>query len=349
MKAMMLTGIRIMEMREVPDPEIRRPTDVLVRVGRVGVCGSDIHYYTQGRIGAQVVQFPFIVGHECAGTVAAVGSDVTHVRPGDRIFIEPASYCGECAQCRAGRANTCRRVGFLGTPGQGNGALAEYVVVPEESCLPIADATPLERAALAEPFSIGVYSVRLCGRPIAGAAIGILGSGPIGLSVLAAARAAGAGRAYVTDRIDSRLAVAREAGADWTGSPDKADVVAEIAARETLGLDAVFECCGQQEAIDQAIELLALGGVLVLVGIPEIDRITLNIDLARRKEIVLQNVRRQNGAGHEALELLGSGKAPLDFMITHRLPLERTAEAFDLVAGYRDGVIKAMIEVAAGN
>jgi L-iditol 2-dehydrogenase len=345
MKAMMLTGIRSMAMRQVPDPEIRRPTDVLVRVCRVGVCGSDIHYYTQGRIGAQVVQFPFIVGHECAGTVAAVGSAVTQVKPGDRIFIEPASSCGECDQCRAGRTNTCRRVGFLGAPGQGSGALAELVVVPEESCLPIRDTTSLERAALAEPFSIAVYAVRLYGKPIAGATIGILGSGPIGLSVLAAARAGGAERAYVTDRIDGRLLVARDAGAGWTGNPDTTDVVAEIAALEPLGLDVVFECCGQQQAIDQAVELLKPGGVLVLVGVPEVDRISLDIDLARRKEIVLQNVRRQNGAGHEALELLESGKAPLDFLITHRLPLERCAEAFDLVAGYKDGVLKAMIEV----
>jgi L-iditol 2-dehydrogenase len=267
------------------------------------------------------------------------------VKPGDRIFIEPASSCGECDQCRAGRPHTCRAVGFLGTPGQGDGALAELVVVPEESCVAIGGGTSLERAALAEPFSIGVYAVRLYGPAIAAKTIAILGSGPIGLSVLAAARAAGAARAYVTDRIDERLDIARAAGADWTGNPDTTDVVADILAREPLQVDAVFECCGQQQAIDQSVELLKPGGTLVLVGIPEVDRISLNIDLARRKEIVLRNVRRQNGAVPEALMLLESGMADLDFMITHRFPLARAAEAFDLVAGYHDGVIKAMIEV----
>ena len=348
MKAMVLTGIRRMELRDVPDPQIREPHQVLVRVGRVGICGSDIHYFTQGRIGAQVVQYPFTVGHECAGTVLAVGDAVRRVRPGDRIAIEPAMSCGQCDQCRAGRAHTCRRISFLGAPGQAEGGLSELVVIPEESCFPIGDSSTLDRAALSEPFSIGVYAVRLYGSSIAGATIAILGSGPIGLSVLVAARAHGATRICVTDRIDGRLEVARNAGATWTGNPDSSDVVAGILAQEPLGLDAVFECCGKQEAVDQAVELLKPGGKLLMVGIPEEDRISLQIDVARRKEIVFQNVRRQNEAVGEALELLESRKVDLDSLVTHRFPLERTAEAFDVVADYRDGVIKAMIEVDPG-
>ncbi len=348
MKSMMLTGIRRMELRDVPDPEIREPHQVLVRMGRVGVCGSDIHYFTHGRIGAQVVQYPFTVGHECAGTVLAVGDAVRRVRPGDRIAVEPAMSCGECDQCRAGRAHTCRKIRFLGAPGQAEGGLSELIVVPEESCYPITGASTLDQAALSEPFSIGVYAIRLYGPNIAGAAVGILGSGPIGLSVLAAARVHGVTRIYVTDRIDGRLEVAREAGASWTSNPDTSDVVAGILAEEPLGLDAVFECCGKQEAVDQAIDLLKPGGKLLMVGIPDEERISMQIDLARRKEIDFQNVRRQNAAVEEALQLLESRRVDLDSLVTHRFPLERTAEAFDLVADYRDGVIKAMIDVDPG-
>jgi L-iditol 2-dehydrogenase len=344
MRTVSLTGIRRLELREVPDPEIRASRDVLIRVDRVGICGSDIHYYAHGRIGSQVVRYPFTVGHECAGTVAAVGDEVQRVRPGDRVAIEPAMSCGTCDQCRAGRAHTCRQIRFLGAPGQAEGGLSELLVVSEESCYPVAHNTTLDQAALSEPFSIGVYSVQLCG-PLAGARIGILGVGPIGLAVLAAARAAGIARAYVTDLIDGRLRVAREQGATWVGNPHDSDVVARILTLEPLGLDAVFECCGKQEAVDQAVDLMKPGGKLMMVGIPAEDRVSMAIDVARRKEICFQNVRRQNDCVQSALDLLESRRVNLDFMVTHRFPLERAAEAFDVVAGYKDGVIKAIIEL----
>ncbi len=347
MRSMKLTAVRRMELQQVPDPEIASPRDVLVQVHRVGICGSDIHYFSHGRIGMQVVQYPFTVGHECAGTVAAVGDAVERVRPGDRVAIEPAMSCGTCDQCRVGRAHTCRSIRFLGAPGQAEGGLSELLVVPEESCYPIAHSTTLDQAALCEPFSIGVYSVRLAG-DVNGTHVAILGSGPIGLSVLAAARTSGIARTYVTDRIDGRLRAAREAGASWVGNPDTSEVVSRILTLEPLGLDVVFECCGKQEAVDQAVNLLKPGGKLMMVGIPEEDRISLAIDVARRKEISFHNVRRQNDCVQTALDLLESRRVNLDYMVTHRFPLERAAEAFDLVAGYRDGVIKAMIEVGAG-
>jgi L-iditol 2-dehydrogenase len=126
-----------MEMRNIPDPEIKNPNDVLIRMKIVGVCGSDVHYYTQGKIGSQVVEYPFTVGHEGAGIVEAVGSAVTKVKPGDRIAVEPAMSCWECDQCKAGRPHTCRKLHFLGCPKQADGCLSEYIVMPEECCLKI--------------------------------------------------------------------------------------------------------------------------------------------------------------------------------------------------------------------
>src|SRR5262245_31128152 len=135
-----------MALRDVRDPEIRRPDDVLIKMGAVGVCGSDIHYYTTGRIGSQIVEFPFTVGHECAGTVMDVGSEVTHLHPGDRIAIEPAMTCGKCDQCLVGRENTCRNNRFLGCPGQAEGSLSELLVMPEENCFKIDDNLSLGEA-----------------------------------------------------------------------------------------------------------------------------------------------------------------------------------------------------------
>jgi len=150
----------------------------------------------------------------------------------------------------------------------------------------------------------------------------------------------------MTDKLDRRIEVARKAGANWVGNPDREDVVEAIAKQEPLLLDAVFECCGQQAALDQAVQLLKPGGKLMLIGIPAVDRISFVIDLMRRKEICLQNVRRQNECLRPALDLIESRAVNADFMITHRFPFERTPAAFDLVAEYGDGVVKAMIQVA---
>ncbi|MBN1670871.1 MAG: alcohol dehydrogenase catalytic domain-containing protein [Kiritimatiellae bacterium] len=342
MKAMVLTGIRQMEMRDVPDPALRTDTDVLLRMAVVGVCGSDVHYYLTGRIGSQVVAYPFPVGHECAAVVEKVGGAVTRLKPGDRVAVDPAMSCHACDQCAAGRPHTCRDLRFLGCPGQADGCLADRIVMPQECCFPVAAATTMEQAALAEPLSIGVYAVRQS-VPMGNARIAVLGSGPIGLSVLAAARYAGVERVYMTDKIDARLAVARKAGADWAGNPERTDVVRAIEEQEPLLLDAVFECCGEQAALDQGVELLKPGGKLMMVGIPTVDRVSFVPDQMRRKELCLQNVRRQNECVKPAIDMIESGTVDVAFMITHHFPFEQARDAFELVADYRDGVVKAMV------
>jgi L-iditol 2-dehydrogenase len=271
MKMMKLTGIREMEMMEVPMPAILKDTDVLIRMKVLGVCGSDIHYYVSGRIGSQVVEYPFAVGHEGAGQVQAVGKGVTRVKPGDRIAIEPAMPCWECDQCLAGRPHTCRRLKFLGCPGQAEGSLSEYIVMPETSCYTIPDTLSYDQAAISEPLSIGLYAVRQS-IPMEGTRAGILGFGPIGMSVMLAARALGAREVFVTDKIDERLEIAAGEGAALTANPDREDVVGKINQGESGTLDMVFECCGQQEALDQAVDLLKPGGKLMVIGIPEFDR-----------------------------------------------------------------------------
>ena len=343
MKAMRLTGIRTMEMQTVPTPVVSSDTDVLIQMTRVGVCGSDVHYYTEGKIGSQVVQFPFTVGHEGAGLVKQVGAGVSRVKPGDRVAVEPAMSCWVCDQCKAGRPHTCRKLRCLGCPKQAEGCLSEYIVMPETSCFPLPSSISDDEAALCEPLAIGVYAVK-GSIPMPGAKVGILGSGPIGLSVMFAARAQGAGRIYMTDKIDSRLVMARQAVADWVGNTLKADVVQELTRLEPAQLDVVFECCGQQEALDQGIELLKPGGKLMVVGIPPtLDRVSFKIDKLRHKEICIQNVRRQNHCVQPTLDMIARHDVDVTAMLTHRFPFSQTQAAFDMVAGYEKGVIKAMI------
>ncbi len=345
MKAAKLTALKKIEIAEVPAPEIQNGEEVLIRMQSVGVCGSDIHYYLNGCIGRQVIEYPFAVGHEGAGIVEEIGSAVTRVKPGDRVAVEPAMPCGQCDQCRVGRPHTCRKLRFLGCPQQAEGCLSEFIVVPEHSCFPVDDKMTMDEAALSEPLAIGVYAVQQS-IPMKKANIGILGSGPIGLSVLLAALYEGCTDVYMTDRIDERLDVAEACGAKWVRNPDKHDIVSELAKVAPEMLDVVFECCGEQKALDQSIELLKPGGKLMIVGIPTAGpRVSFLIDELRHREICIQNIRRQNGCLRKTLDLLAAGKVNASRMVTHTFSFEKTAEAFDLVAGYKDGVVKAMIRM----
>lgn len=344
MKAMALTGLRQIEVMDLPDPKVEKDDDVLLKIEKIGVCGSDVHYYETGRIGSQVVEYPYVTGHECAATVMAVGDSVTRVKVGDAIVVDPAVFCNKCVQCKMGRENTCYKLRFLGTPGQGGGCLCEYLVMPEESCYPTNGAVTFEQAVMCEPLAIAAYSVQRARLPEK-ANIAILGSGPIGLCTFVSAKAENVNTCYMTDKINARLDAAKGAGATWVGNPDNQDIVAEILKQQPKGVDAVFECAGEQEALDQCVDLLRPGGTLILIGIPRLDRVSFAIDLLRRKEITIVNIRRQNLCTQMAIDLVASGKVDVDFMITHHFPLEQTKDAFELVAGYRDGVIKAIIDL----
>lgn len=342
MKAALLTEPGKFETRIIPDPKIINEANVLVQIRTVGVCGSDIHYYTTGRIGSQVVQYPFIIGHETAGVVERTGKAVTRVKPGQRVAIDPAVSCGSCDQCRAGRENTCRELRFLGAPGQLQGSMCEYVVLPEKNCFPIMDSMTFEQGALSEPLAIAVYAVEQSAFP-AGADLAILGAGPIGMSVFHVLRTKNVGNIYITDKIDERLNYSRKLNPAWSGNPDRVNIIKEISDAELLLLDVVYECSGDPQAITQAVGLLKPGGNLVILGIPEVDEVSFPIHELRRKEITITNVRRQNHCTQKAIDLLALHKINMDSMVTHRFPLQETQKAFDMVANYEDGVMKAVI------
>jgi L-iditol 2-dehydrogenase len=345
MKAAVLTGIKQIEIIDVPEPAPPSGTDVLLKVEMVGVCGSDVHYYAEGRIGTQGVTYPFRIGHEFSGTVLETGEDVSALKPGDRVAIDPALSCGSCDQCLAGRENTCRNIRFLGCPEELEGCLGERIVMPESCCIPIPENMSLGEGALVEPLSVGMYAVEHLSGIKPGQTVGILGCGPIGLSVLLPlVHKNGIDKVFVTDRIDSRHQLAAKHGACWSGNPDKTNIVEAVLAREPGGLDMVFECCGKQEALDQAAEILKPGGKLLIIGIPDVNRISFAMDRIRKKELCIQNVRRQNGFVKPAIDFIAAGN-DAGFMITHTFPLEQASSAFNLVAGYDDGVIKAMVEV----
>ncbi|MBE0677788.1 MAG: alcohol dehydrogenase catalytic domain-containing protein [Bacteroidales bacterium] len=343
MKVMSLTGPGQIEVVHRQTPDIQRSEDVLIRMKSIGICGSDIHYFKDGRIGDQIIQYPFSLGHEGAGVVERVGSQVHNLKPGERVAVEPAMPCYKCDQCLTGRYNTCRNLRFLGCPGQAAGCLSEYLVIPASSCHPVPDSMSFDQAALTEPLAIGVYSVKQGLE--SGMKIGILGSGPIGISVMLASKAYGAGKIYMTDLVNQRLALAGRMGADWTGNPADTDITEGILAMEPDHLDLVYECCGKQEAVNQGVKLLKPGGTLFIIGIPRFSTWHFDVNDLRRKEISIINIRRSNKVLDETIELVAAGRIRPDPMQTHNFTLDQVGQAFDLLSDYKDGIMKAMIHI----
>ncbi len=343
MKQVVLTGIRKMKMIEAPLPQILDKNEVKLKLASIGVCGSDIHYYSEGKIGSQVVQYPFPVGHECSGTIVAVGENVSNVEVGDLVVVDPAVHCGKCDQCLSGRPHTCRNNKFLGCPGQLDGCLSEYIVMPDFTCFPVTGKMNADQAALIEPLSIGVYSVKQASIKNNSNSVGIFGAGPIGLSILFKLLAEDIYNVTVIEPREYRLKRAGEIGARHLINPESDIVEEKVKQIEELLLDVVFEASGEQDAVTNAVKILKPGGKLVLVGIPPDAKYTFDMDLMRRKELTVVNVRRQNHCVEEAIDLVISGKIDVEKMVTHHFNLEETPEAFDMVEGYKDGAIKAMI------
>ncbi len=340
MKTLFLAGPQRFEYVEA-DPLEAPAGWVRVRVRHVGICGSDVHYYTEGRIGDQVVEYPFVIGHECSGEVLEGGG----FEPGAPVYVEPAIPCGKCDQCQAGGDNRCRNIKFFGTPDQAPGCMQEVVVMPPENIFPLPEGVTREEGLLLEPLCIGVYCVLQSRFPKGGTAA-VLGAGPIGLSVLLGLSDFEPVAVYVSEPVAYRREAASALGATATFDPDPVEQGAwqQVQDASQRGVDVAFECVGSQEAIDDAVLMLKPGGVLMLVGIPEtLDYVKFNPNICRRRELTLINVRRQNHAIGRALPLLERRRDFKDILITHRFTPDQATQAFDLVHERKDGVIKAVI------
>ncbi len=338
MRAAVQTGIGRIEIVEKPTPQPGRG-QVLVRLRAIGICGSDVHYFVDGRIGDAVVEYPFILGHEPAGEVAALGAGVTGLAVGQRVALEPALSCGHCHSCKIGRPNCCPNVRFLGTPPI-DGTFEEYHLYAPEQCVPIPDSVSFEAAATLEPMAVGIHAVNMAPLKM-GDRIAIMGCGPIGIVTMMAARAAGASFIAMTDPIAARREAAKRFGADLVLDPSDGKAVETITA--TGPIDIAFEAVGEQAAIDDATLCVRPAGTCVIIGIPAVDRISLWVHNVRRKELNIIMARRSNQALEPTIRLMATGQIDPERIVTHRFPLEQLAEGMDLVHHYRDGVLKAMI------
>ena len=338
MKAVQLVAQRVLEPRVVEGPRDPGPGEVLVKLRAVGICGSDLHWYLDGGIGAMRAAYPMTLGHEPVGTVEAVGPGVESHRPGERVSVEPSITCGHCEFCMAGRPNNCVHGVFMGGPSH-PGFLREYAVVPARNADHAPDGMSWDEAALIEPAAVLSHVMELTTIPL-GATVAVLGCGPIGLLAIAFAKMAGASRIVALDRVPHRLRMAERAGAAETAST----IEAVLDLTRGRGADVTFDAAGDPETIGLAIQCTRPSGQFVLIGIPGVRNFPIDIHAAMMKELRIQTVKRSNHRGAHAIQLLEARRLP-DFLITHRFPLERTPEAFELLAGYRDGVGKVLVEM----
>lgn len=332
--------IRLVEI----DKPIPGRGEALVRIGEVGVCASDVHWYNEGRIGETVINGPLILGHEFAGVVEDVGQGVTAVNPGDRVAVEPAIHCSKCDMCLEGRFNICRNMLFCGTPPT-DGALCEYLVWPVHLLALLPDSVSMGEAAMLEPMAIGVHAVNLAGG-IKGKTVGVLGVGAVGLSILQAAIVAGYGQVFAADLLPKRLELARRLGAHQAFDANDPGMVDSIKdATGGRGLDIVFEAAGRNDAVRAATEIVRPGGLVVVGGIPDDNLMTIEASVVRRKELTLQLLRRSNDTLHDAIGLLADGRVDVRSYITHRFPLADVEKALKTARDDKVNSIRVIIEV----
>jgi len=304
---------------EDSDIPVPGPTQVLIEVAAVGICGSDVHYFEHGRIADFVVRQPLVLGHEASGTIIALGSGVGDREVGQRVALEPQETCGRCPQCQAGRYNLCPNVRFFATPPI-DGAFAQYVVLDASRAHPVPDTLSDEAAALIEPLSVGVWAGQKAGvQP--GDRVLVSGAGPVGLLCADVARARGAAWVGVSDTNRYRLQVASQRGAS-----EVLDATAGPLSERIAPVDVVLECSGAAPAVRGAFACAAPAARIVLVGMGAPD-LELPVALVQIRELVVTGTFRYAGAYPAAIALAASGAVDLDSLVTGRFALAEVADA----------------------
>lgn len=341
-----LYGPSDLRVEEVPEPGPPGPGEAVLRVRVTGVCGSDLHAYTDARIGDTRIGSPLVLGHEFAATVETVGAGAVDgvfepLAPGTRVAVDPAQPCGRCELCEKGHPNLCRRLHFCGTYPDG-GSLCERMIMPARSCFPLPEGLSDVEGALLEPLGIALHAIDLACIRVA-ESMAILGAGPIGLLILQVAKLAGANPVFISDRLPWRLERASKYGGIPVNGAEQSAV--ESVARETggRGVDVAIEAAWADASVAEAAEMVRLGGRVVLVGIPSDDRIEMKASTARRKGLTVRMSRRMRLVYPRAMQLALRRVVDLAGLVSHDFPLVRTAEAFALNAGYRDNVVKVMV------
>jgi len=316
--------------------------EIQVAVKAVGICGSDLHYFSDGGIGETRCLYPMVLGHEPAGVVRKTGPGVTGWSVGDRAILEPALYCYHCELCMTGHHNVCANIRFMSMPAD-PGFFRELVNLPARNLLALPKTLSDSQGALVEPLAVIVHSMQLA-RPRPGETAAVFGAGPIGLLTIALLKLSGIHRIWSVEPVAARRELARAMGADAVIDPTAADPVHEIL-RDTSqrGVHLAIDCAAQAGTINQCVYAARNAGRVVVTGIPAQDHVNLAFHIMRRKELAFYSVRRSNHDSETALRLLESEPLRFSPLLTHERPISQIQSAFEMCESHADGVGKMTI------
>lgn len=348
MKAARLYVAHDIRIDDVPEPLSVGNGEVLLRIRAVGICGSDLHMYADGRIGDTSFDSPLVLGHEFMGEIVAVGADALDglhqpLHVGQRVAVDPSTPCYHCEMCELGHPNLCPNHTFYGVYPT-DGALQECMIVHARNCFPIPETISDGAGTLLETLGVAIHAVDL-GKLRVANSVAVIGCGPVGLLILKLAKLAGAAPLYAFDKFAWRMDKARQLGAQAWNVDEVDPLIVLQQATGKRGADVVFEAAWADHTVQLAAEMTRLGGRLVLVGIPGDDRLVMQHSTARRKGLTIMMVRRMKHTYPRAIQLATSGALPLDDLISHHLPLLDTAAAFAMNARYETGVQKIIIDI----
>lgn len=329
MKTILLHGIKDLRTTDLPIPK-PNPGEILLRTASVGICGSDVHYYKEGGTGGVALDKPFTLGHEFSAYIE------TGKYKGHLASVDPALPCGDCEYCLEGNPNFCLNLSFAGAEGV-DGGLREYVTWPENAVFPLPDQFTPEEGALLEPLGVAIHALHL-GKVFPGMDVGVFGAGPVGLLTVQMAKAAGAARIFVTDKLSHRLEFAKDCGATELFLADGSEAGAILRSTNSRGLDVTFEAAGDDgTAVETAVESSKRGATVVVIGIPSEDQTSFTASIARRKGLTFKIARRMKNTYPTAIKLVNNGLVNLKPLITHRFSPQEFQEAFETAAN-REGI-----------
>ncbi|CEH29177.1 alcohol dehydrogenase [Aneurinibacillus migulanus] len=336
MRAVQVQKAHELLIQEVEKPRVENTTDVLVKVKRVGICGSDMHIYHGTN---PLATLPRVVGHEVAGEVVEVGDDVKTIQVGDHVVVEPIRYCGTCYACRKGRPNVCASLSVFGV--HEDGGMREWFVLPEKQIHVVDSSLPWDEIVLAEPYTIGAQAVWR-GQVEKGDTVLIQGAGPIGICILKMAKLQGA-TVMITDLNDERLFFAKENGADIVINASRENI------RETVtqwtkgeGVNVVIDAVCLPMTFELSIDVVSPAGTVVVLGFDERPAPISQLPITK-KEVTIVGSRLQTNQFPKVVSLLNGRKLTHNGLVTHTFPLEKVQDAFDFVEKYPDKVRKALI------
>lgn len=343
MKAAVMTDLMKVEIQEVEAPK-PKPDEVLIKIEYVGVCGSDLHYYEHGRIGDFLVETPFILGHEAAGTVVETGSGVKDLKVGDRVALEPGKTCGKCEFCKSGKYNLCKDVIFFATPPV-NGVFQEYVAHEAGLCFKLPENVSTMEGALVEPLAVGLHAASQGGATLGQTAV-VTGTGCIGLCSLLSLKAMGVSKIIVVDIMEKRLQKALELGADYVINGKDEDAVERIMElTDGKGFDLGIETAGSQITASQLIKAAKKGSTIVFVGYSASGEMTLPIGMALDKELNFKTVFRYRNIYPMAIEAVSKGQIKVKDIVTNYFELDDIQNALDTCVKDKANVVKGVIKI----